>query len=256
MTDTDTAEEALPSTAPAADLAARAEDMRGLAARLLEQAGQQRAEAGELTAAAQAEADRILSEARGKAQPLISGATAAQRHSEGLTMRSEWLDNAAAERERAAGAQAALGALEAERAALLGQLAGIGTRLERLAESRRELDGQHQAALGAEDLAAVASLNAQIGASDDLARRLEAERTTAQDRLAAIGDGEGLGELRDQRGLVGLGTVQRMLRDVWPDSDETARWRAAQELQATTEALLSFGRGEPPQQRQTVVRAG
>lgn len=232
MTETDIAEEALPSTAPAADLAAAAEAMRASGETLIEQGGAQIAEADAKLAQIleRLAAERAAAEAEHRRE--TSAGQRTKSGGEDRVRRSEWLDNAAAERERVAGAQAALEALEAERAALLGHLAGIGKRLERLAEDRRELAGQHQAALDAEDLAEVAALNARIGAGEDLAARLEGERTTAQGRLTAIGDGEGLGELRDLRSQVGLGSVERMLRDVWPQSPEAQAWRARTELAA------------------------
>ena len=246
----------LPSTAPAADLATAAEELRDRGIARIEGAEVEQADADAQLAKVLERLAAERAQAEAEHRQRFAGAARDKSGGEHDVLRSGWLANAAQERAEAAELDAGVADLEAERAVLLEQLAGLSERLRQRAEERRQLGERHEAALEADDEAEITDLSGKISTADARAARAESDRTATQARLSAIGDSEGglLGETR-QRASSAHGTVARMLRDVWPDSPEAARWREDQELQQAVDALRSYGRAEPQQpQRQIVAR--
>jgi chromosome segregation ATPase len=223
------------------DLTAAVEQMNRSAAEGLVTASQRRTDAAEIEADAQARIDAITREAEQQARELRADADRREREAHSLTDRATWLANANAERAHAAEADRRVADLEAEHARLAQQAVDQAAKLAALATDHDHTDRQLAAALAGSDVEAVTALRNRIASLTDLTAAAEAARTAAQERLQAIGDGTGPGELTAARQLAEQrhATIARILRNVYPDSPEAVRYRQAADLAAILEANIA-----------------
>lgn len=151
-----------------------------------------------------ADLERQLAETRAEVERLDRAARNAQGANysvEAEAKRLEYCANAyrgaVRLREQAAALDQTAEALTAEAEQLREQDAGYGERLEQVNKQREQAQAALEAAREAADVASIASATATISACEQAAQSLTEQRRPGLDRLAAIGDQDGPGELRE-----------------------------------------------------------
>lgn len=216
------------------DEEATAETIGAAVAKMTAEAQAEDEAAAEKRAAAEAVLDdarqrvaAIITAAEAEASPLMSAADAAERKSGQLAGTAQTLRRAVGQAAKAEAADAAVQALEEERAGLAATLADLGRRLAELAAERRQAAVQLEAATQLADLDRMTERRNRIGSIDDLAAALTAQQAPLQARLGAIGDGSlspiwPQKELYEARRVAGMDrrTLREMLNEAFPDRPE------------------------------------
>jgi ribonucrease Y len=179
------------------DLAAEAEAHRRDADDARSRAVQARADAEARLAGSRAEAQRIVQAAEAEARTLTADAAAADREAERADERARQYAAAARLQAQCAEADDLVAAITTEREQLGARIAALDDQTEALRSERGNLTEQLATARSHLDRDLIASLRAKIDATDDVLAELAAQRKAPQDRLTAIGDGTGRGELFD-----------------------------------------------------------
>jgi len=242
----------LPSTAPAADLAGAAGEMHGRGIARIGRAETEQAAADTEFAVVLQRHAAERAQAEHERRERSAGAARDKSAGELDLLRAGWLGNAAKDRAGLAEDDATENALEAERATVLEQVGAAEATLAARRPEHQGIEAALAAAQQADDDTGAKRHQADLAAVAGIISAQERTLEAAQRRLTEIA--RLLTETR-KRADGARATVARMLRDVWPDSPEAARWRQDQELQGAMDALLSYGRAEPQQpQRQITAR--
>ncbi|MFC5910415.1 hypothetical protein [Streptacidiphilus monticola] len=216
------------------DTVESSEQLAAQALEYCETAEHNRQQAQQLRAAAEAEvarteANRLEQEARSRD---YDAGKAEERASH--LRRAEQLDG-----EIPAAEQIVL-QLQAEASELADQADALAQRLAELGVDREGLNVELGRVRDADDINAVAELRSRIAAVDDVTAALSTQQHAAQGRLAAIGDAEGVGELREALGR--FRSLQAELRRIenwlYPDRPEAQLDRLMEHFQGSLEGNL------------------
>jgi hypothetical protein len=205
---------------------------RAEAARRLED--EKRGQADAQMAAAQAEADRILREARTESATLTAESRSAGYLAEGLEGDVRGLAVAKHAQGQGDEADQLAAALSTERGQLLAQIAELCETAERLQGEMREVDAQLTGARVSADVDLVTSLRARLAGLEDVAASVDGQLAASRGRSAQIGDGTASfpGELIDALGASERhhAEVRRILNAVYPDRPEAVHDRLVDDI--------------------------
>lgn len=154
-----------------------------------------RAEADVTVSAARAQAERLVADAEQHARKLTADANAAEKEAARLDERAGYLAHAEALRGEIPGAEEDIVRLATEADGLREQADGLGRRLAELGEQREQTGVQLATARERGDVEAVTELRGRLAAVDEVVAVLQGQQQAAQDRLTAVGDADGTGEL-------------------------------------------------------------
>lgn len=221
------------------------ETLRAEAQQLRDHVEQLRAEQDSVIAAAQAEADRLLAAARQQANELRLEAERTDRQAKAVEERCQYFVHRDLLREQLGTAAGTVTTLTREVDGLRAEVADLDEQLAALAVDRQETEAALAAATDAGDIDAAVTARSRLSALDDVAAARTRQRGTAADRLGAIGEPDGAGELRQAVGRHGglqaeLRRVENLIDPKRPEAilDAHAEWltqvaqHAAQEQQA------------------------
>lgn len=159
------------------------------------EADRSRTAAERLVADAEAEAARIISEARQRAQALNVDAQNADRRAEVARSRSSDLAFRDGLRVSVRSAEDLAGTLRAEADKLTARVGDLDARLAETAARQEDVTAGLATAREAGDIAGVRDGRAELAAVDEVAVVLTGQRDKAAGRLADIGPADGTGEL-------------------------------------------------------------
>ena len=244
----------------AGEVAAAAGRFRRASQLARERAEGDQAEAHRVMTEARAQVAEILRSAEAAASVLAKSAGQAARQAEALGDRSRWLVTAANETTKAEAAEDRADDLQAEREQLAASVTELDGRLAVLAAEREQLAARMAGARTVGDLDGLAALRSRDGAAADLAETLTAQRDAALARIAEIGEPDWPHDPKPPlaAALRAAETARRSARQAmnatWPERPEAVRDALRDEAVATLDALRDSAAEAAARQPRTFVR--